>query len=70
MKISFLSCFSLSDSNGKRDLLKIALLLREANKISQKLGKTIVSCSLTESSLCSVAACISDKRHCELSATF
>ena len=31
------------ESTGKRDLLKIALLLREANKISEKLKKNIVS---------------------------
>ena len=31
------------ETTGKKDLLKIALLLREANKISEKLRKNIVS---------------------------
>ena len=37
------SAIGVKESDGKKDLLKIALLLREANKISQKLKKNIVS---------------------------
>ena len=42
-------CFLFLETTGKKDLLKIALLLREANKISEKLKKNIVSISLFSS---------------------
>eukprot|EP00794_Sanderia_malayensis_P015636 gene15636-17214_t len=39
---SALSSVNTNDTEKKRDLLKIALLLREANKVSEKLGKCII----------------------------
>ena len=43
IRTAMTSAIGAKESDGKKDLLKIALLLREANKISQKLKKNIVS---------------------------
>ena len=43
IRTAMTSAIGAKESGGKKDLLRIALLLREANKISQKLNKNIVS---------------------------